>query len=106
MAVRINQENFDEKVLKSEGPVLVDFYSDSCLACKKLSASLSEIEEEYEGKVEVYKVNTLYNMDIAGKFDVMSNPTLLFFSAGAVKDRQVGAKSHDELKNWLDSLIG
>lgn len=105
MAVRINSEGFDEKVLRADKPVLVDFYSDSCLACKKLSATLSEIEEEYEDKLDVYKVNTVYDMELAQKFDIMSNPTLLFFSEGNSIDRVVGAKSHDELKSWIDSLI-
>ena len=105
MAARISAQEFEEKVLQEESPVLVDFYSDSCLACKKLSATLYEIEEEYEGKAKVYKINTLYDMDVAQKYDVMANPTLLLFNGGVVKDRVVGAKSHDDLKVWIDSLI-
>ena len=105
MADRVNIRDFEQKVIQARGPVLVDFYSDSCLACKKLSATLYEIEEEYEGKARVYKVNTLYDMEIAQKYDVMSNPTLVLFDQGEVKDKVVGAKSHDELKNWIDSLI-
>lgn len=105
MATRISNDIFDEKVIKAEGPVLVDFYSDSCVACKKLSASLYEIEEEYEGKLDVYKVNTVYEQDLVTRFDIMSNPTLLYFANGEVKDRQVGAKSSSELKGWIESLI-
>ena len=105
MAARISAQDFEEKVLQAGSPVLVDFYSDSCLACKKLSAVLYEIEEEYEGKAQVYKVNTFYDMDVAQKYDVMANPTLLLFNDGSVKDRVVGAKSHDELKVGLDGLI-
>ncbi len=105
MAARISLDSFDEKVLKAEKPVLVDFYSDSCLACKKLSASLSELEEEYEGKVDVYKVNTIYDLDLVDKYEIMSNPTLLLFEGGAAKDRTVGAKNYTELKAWVDGLI-
>lgn len=105
MAARISAQEFEEKVLQAGSPVLVDFYSDSCLACKKLSATLYEIEEEYRGKALVYKVNTMYDMDIAQKYDVMANPTLLLFDGGSVKDRVVGARNHNELKTWLDNLI-
>ncbi len=105
MAVRISLDSFEEKVLKAENPVLVDFYSDSCLACKKLSASLSELEEEYEGKVDVYKVNTVYDLDLVDKYEIMSNPTLLLFKGGEDKDRTVGAKNYNELKAWVDGLL-
>ncbi len=98
-------DSFEEKVLKAENPVLVDFYSDSCLACKKLSASLSELEEEYEGKVDVYKVNTVYDLDLVDKYEIMSNPTLLLFKGGEDKDRTVGAKNYNELKAWVDGLL-
>ena len=105
MAARISLDSFDEKVLKAEKPVLVDFYSDSCLACKKLSASLSELEEEYEGKVDVYKVNTVYDLDLVDKYEIMSNPTLLLFKSGEAKDRSVGAKNYNELKAWVEGLL-
>ena len=105
MAARVSAQDFDEKVLKASGPVLVDFYSDSCLACKKLSATLYGIEEEYEGRMEVFKLNTIYDMDVAEKFDVMSNPTLILFDAGVAKGTVVGAKSENEIKEWIDSLI-
>ena len=58
MAVRINKDDFEEKVLKSDLPVIVDFYSDSCIACKKLAPALGDVEDDYEGKLYVYKVNT------------------------------------------------
>ena len=105
MAARISLDSFEEKVLQAENPVLVDFYSDSCLACKKLSAALSELEEEYEGRVDVYKVNTIYDLDLVDKYEIMSNPTLLLFEGGAAKDRTVGAKNYTELKAWVDGLI-
>ncbi len=59
MAVRISKEEFEEKVLNSKLPVLVDFYSDSCIACKRLAPALGEIEDEFEDKIKV--VNTLYS---------------------------------------------
>ena len=61
MAVRINKDDFEEKVLKSDLPVIVDFYSDSCIACKKLAPALGDVEDDYEGKLYVYKVNTNFD---------------------------------------------
>ncbi|MBR1622510.1 MAG: thiol reductase thioredoxin, partial [Pseudobutyrivibrio sp.] len=61
MATRIYTDDFPEKVLNSDVPSVVDFYSDSCIACKKLAPTLCDIEEEYEGKLNVFKVNTGYD---------------------------------------------
>ena len=71
MAQRINKDNFEEKVLKSPLPVLVDFYSDSCIPCKQLSPVLGDIEDEREDTLSVYKVNVNYDMELAEKYDVM-----------------------------------
>ena len=61
--------------------------------------------KEYEGKVDVYKVNTVYDLDLVDKFEIMSNPALLLFKGGAAKDRSVGAKNYNELKAWVDGLL-
>ena len=71
MAQRINKDNFEEKVLKNPLPVLVDFYSDSCIPCKQLSPVLGDIEDEREDTLSVYKVNVNYDMELAEKYDVM-----------------------------------
>ena len=91
MAVRINKDDFEEKVLKSDLPVIVDFYSDSCIACKKLAPALGDVEDDYEGKLYVYKVNT--------------NPTLLFVKNAEVLDRKIGAHTLAELKTWVEALL-
>ena len=65
MAVRINKDDFEEKVLKSDLPVIVDFYSDSCIACKKLAPALGDVEDDYEGKLYVYKVNNNFDKELA-----------------------------------------
>ena len=95
MAARISKADFDEKVLKSKLPVIVDFYSDSCVACKKLAPVLGDIEDDYEDKLHVYKVNT--NFDARELFALMSmrwlrKPTLLFVKNAEVLDRKVGAQ--------------
>ena len=65
-----------EKVLKSDKPVIVDFYSDSCVACKKLAPVLGGIEDDYEDALNVYKVNTNFDAALAEKYEVTANPTL------------------------------
>jgi len=105
MAARIYSADFEEKVLKNQAPVLVDFYSDSCVACKKLAPTLCEIEEEYEGKLDVFKVNTGFDTDIAKEYGIMSNPTLILFKDGHVLEKVVGAKDYDDLAEWLDAKL-
>lgn len=105
MAVRVNTDNFKEKVLEEKLPVLVDFYSDSCVACKKLAPTIGDIEDDYEDKLLVYKLNTNFDAQIAQEYNVMSNPTLILFKDGEVVGKQVGAKLYDELADWIDNNI-
>lgn len=105
MAARITAGDFDQKVIGASLPVLVDFYSDSCVACKKLSPVLGDIEDDYEDKLTVYKLNTSFDGAAAEKYGVLSNPTLVLFKDGAEAGRQVGAKTYDDLCDWIDEII-
>lgn len=105
MAERIGKDNFEEKVLKSSIPVLVDFYSDSCIPCKMLSPVLADLEEEREGQLAVYKVNVNYEADLAEEYSVMGAPTLLLFQGGEVKGKRTGAVKADALNEWLNGLL-
>ena len=105
MAERIYTDDFQAKVLDSPVPALVDFYSDSCIACKKLAPTLCDVEEDYEGKVNVFKVNTGYDTKLVEDQGIQANPTLIFFKDGKAVDKQVGAKDYDELTDWIDGLI-
>ena len=105
MAERIYSDDFQAKVLDSPVPVLVDFYSDSCIACKKLAPTLCDVEEDYEGKVNVFKVNTGYDTKLVQEYEILSNPTLILFKDGEAVDRQIGEKDYDELTDWIDGLI-
>ena len=100
MAARISKADFDEKVLKSKLPVIVDFYSDSCVACKKLAP-----EDDYEDKLHVYKVNTNFDGELADEYEVTANPTLLFVKDAEVLDRKVGAQKPADLKAWVEALL-
>ena len=79
MALRINAENFEEKVLKADKPVLVDFYSDTCIPCKQMAGILGDIEDEHEDTVYIYKVNVNYDKALAEQYKVMSAPTVICF---------------------------
>ena len=105
MAQRINKDNFEEKVLKSPLPVLVDFYSDSCVACKKLAPVLGNAEDDYEDKIKVYKVNTNFDAELAEQYEVQANPTLIFFQNGQAKDRKTGALKQAELNSWIEEQL-
>lgn len=105
MAARISKDDFEEKVLKSSLPVIVDFYSDSCVACKKLAPVLGGIEDDYEERLNVYKINTNFDADLAAEYEVTANPTLLFVKDGKVLDRKVGAQKPADLNAWVESLL-
>ena len=102
MAVRVNQDNFEEKVLRSEKPVLLDFYSDTCIPCKRMAGLLGDIEEEYEDKIHVYKVNVNYDGELAEQYQVMSAPTLIFLVNGEVKGRLTGMAEKQEIVSLLE----
>ena len=106
MAFRVNQDNFEEKVLQSDKPVLLDFYSDTCIPCKRMAGPLGEVEDEYEGKIYVYKVNVHYDEKLAEQYHVMSAPTLVFLVNGEEKSRLTGAARKEEIvKLFEDSEI-
>lgn len=105
MAARVTAEDFEEKVLNASLPVVVDFYSDSCVACKKLSPVLGDLEDEYEGKLEVVKVNTNFDSELSEEYEVMSNPTIILFQDGEEVDRRVGALSFHDLEEWVLSNL-
>lgn len=99
MAARISSADFEEKVLKADKPVLVDFYSDTCIPCKRMAGVLGDIEDEYEDKLYLYKVNVNYEEDLTAKYQVMSAPTLIVFENGEEKNRLSGAAGKGEIVN-------
>jgi thioredoxin 1 len=97
MALRISTQDYEEKVKKSDKPVLLDFYSDTCIPCKRMAGPLGDVEDEYEGRVNVYKVNVNYDMELAEQFQVMSAPTLVFLVDGEEKNRLTGAAGKEQI---------
>lgn len=105
MAVRVTKEDFDNKVLESNIPVLVDFYSDSCVACKRLAPVLGELEDDYDGKLSVVKVNTNFDEKLSKQYGILSNPTIILFKGGELIARKTGALSFDDLEDWILQYI-
>lgn len=102
---KITSENFDDDVLASALPVLLDFYASWCGPCKMLSPIIEEIANEYEGKVRVGKIDVDEQNAIAEKFGVMSIPTLITFKNGEVVDISVGFKPKKVITDMIDKLL-
>ena len=97
MEINFNSENFEEEVLKSEKPVLVDFYADWCGPCNAMAPVIEELATELDGKAKVGKINVDDNPDIAVEYNVMSIPTLIIFKNGKEEKRLVGLRDKEEL---------
>lgn len=95
----LNSSNFDQEVLDSDKPVLVDFYADWCGPCKMMSPIIDEIAEEIGDKIKVGKVNVDNNQDLAMKYSVMSIPTIVIMEKGNVKKTFVGVRDKEEIMN-------
>ena len=105
MALQITDASFDEVVLKSDKPVLVDFWATWCGPCGMLGPVIEEVAKEYEGKVVVGKVDVDSNQEFAAKYGVRNIPTVLVFKNGEVVGRQVGVAPKKTYTDALDSLL-
>ncbi len=105
MAVVINESNFEELVLKSDKPVLIDFWAEWCGPCRMIAPYVEQIATEYEGKAVVGKVDIEQNNDIATRYGIRNIPTLLFFKGGEVVDKQVGMTTKAALAGKLNALL-
>ena len=99
--VKITSGNFEQEVLKSDIPVLVDFWATWCGPCMMLSPVIEEIAKEYEGKIKVGKVNVDEESALAVKYRAASIPTLILFKNGAAEKMTVGYQSKEQLKEFL-----
>ena len=105
MAIELNDANFDELVLKSDKPVLVDFWAEWCGPCRMVGPSVEELAKEYEGKAVIGKVNVDTNPNISMQFGIRNIPALLYFKNGQVVDKQIGAVPKSILANKLEAQL-
>lgn len=105
MAVEITDANFEEMVMKSDKPVLVDFWAEWCGPCRMVGPVVEEISNDYAGKAVVGKVDVDSNPMISAKFGIRNIPTILFIKNGVVVDKQVGAVPKSVLAGKLDAQL-
>lgn len=98
---RVDGASFEQEVLKSELPVVVDFYADWCGPCKRMEPVLEKVSQEYGGKVKVVKLNSDENQDLSLKYQVRGLPTLILFRAGQEVDRKLGFQSEQDLNKLM-----
>ena len=103
--VEITDANFEEVVLKSSKPVLVDFWAQWCGPCLAIAPMIEELAQEMDGKMVIGKLDVDRNPKVATNFNVMNIPTLLVFKGGQVVDKQVGALSKPALKKRLETQV-
>lgn len=105
MAIELTDANFEEVVLNSDKPVLVDFWAEWCGPCRMVGPIVEELAGEYEGRAVIGKVNVDFNRDISMKFGIRNIPTLLVFKGGEVVDKQVGVAPKNVLAQKLEAQL-
>ncbi|MDD2373860.1 MAG: thioredoxin [Eubacteriales bacterium] len=105
MALTVTVDNFDEVVLKSDKPVLLDFWAVWCGPCRMVAPTIDKLAEEYEGKAIIGKVNVDEESELAEKFKVMSIPSLFVLKNGQVVERMIGARPQQELASAIDKHL-
>jgi len=104
--MNLNESNFEESVVKSSVPVLVDFWAEWCGPCLHVGPTIEKVGKDYEGKAKVFKVNIDQEQGLASKYKISSIPALLFFKDGEVAKTLFGVQSEELIKENLDSLMG
>ena len=105
MTVKATDTSFEQEVLKSDTPVLVDFWAEWCGPCRMIGPSLEDIAKEMDGKLKVVKVNIDENPATPSRYNVRSIPTLLLFKNGQVAATKIGAEPKQKLVSWINTAI-
>jgi thioredoxin len=103
--IKIDSTNFEAEVIKSDVPVLVDFWAPWCGPCKMLTPTIEALATEYEGKAKVVKVNVDDNQQLAGEYGIRGIPTVMVFKDGQMINSMVGMKPKEELAMALDAAL-
>jgi len=102
---KTSDQAFETEVLQAERPQLVDFWAEWCGPCRQIAPALEEIATEYDGKIDVVKVNIDENPNTPTKYGVRGIPTLMMFKNGALVDQKVGALPKSRLVEWVDANL-
>ena len=101
----VTDETFEEEVLKSDKPVLVDFWAAWCAPCRMIAPIVDEVAQEFADQAKVLKVNVDENSETSAKYNIKGIPTLLLFNGGEVKDQIVGATSKDNIAKMIQGQL-
>ena len=104
--VTFTDQNFEQEALKGETPVVVDFWAEWCAPCRIVSPVIEGLAKEFQEKVKIGKLNVDENPQTAGKYGVMSIPTILIFKNGQVVKTMIGAQGKESYKNAIDEALG
>jgi thioredoxin 1 len=104
MSVRVNKDTFEQEVLQSQIAVLADFYSDSCVPCKRMSPVLAELEEENADSLKVAKININFDAELAEKYEILAAPTLVLFKDGKETARLRGAVKKTDIEELIKNI--
>jgi thioredoxin 1 len=104
--VEFTEQNFEDQVLKSGKPVLVDFWAPWCAPCRMMGATVDAVAKEYADRAIVGKINVDDNQNIAGRYNIRGIPTLLLFKGGQVQEQVVGATSKDVITKMIEKHLG
>ena len=105
MAIELTDANFEDLAVKSDKPVVVDFWAEWCGPCRMVAPVVEELSKDYEGKAVVGKVDVDANNEISAKYGIRNIPTILFLKNGEVVDKQVGAAPKAALAEKLEKLL-
>ncbi len=99
------ESNFEEEVLQSSEPVLVDFWAEWCMPCKALAPTIDELATEYAGKIKVGKVDTDANQSLSAQYGISAIPTVILFQDGEIKEKFVGLRSKKDFQASLNQAV-
>jgi len=103
--INLTKDNFDDVVLKSDKPVVVDFWAQWCGPCRAVGPIMDELASEYEGKVKIAKLNVDEEGELAEKFRIMSIPTIMVYKNGEMVEKVIGAKSKSDFSAMIDKHL-
>ena len=101
----VTDQSFDQEVLQSQQPVLVDFWAAWCAPCRMLAPTIDQVADDYVGKAKIVKLNVDDNAETSGRYNIRGIPTLLLFKDGELKDQIVGATSKDHISRLIDAQL-